>query len=134
MCIRDSASIEFAKINYNSQVPFPLIQQVVPKCARAFNNGIDDCAEDFGICAVGAIYAASGGIWPGVIGGAVCMVIKLRCDGRVKRDYKECLATPAVIDVKPPTSALTIHCTSGLTVVDSCWTTDSNGKYVGRVN
>nr|WP_315239096.1 hypothetical protein [uncultured Flavobacterium sp.] len=123
-----NASIEFAKITYNSNVLFPPFEVVgANPCARSFNNSRGDCIEDFAVCSAGAIYAAAGGLWPGLAVAAGCMAMKLLCDHRVKRDYKECLQSKE--DVPPTTGELTVHCDK---YADSCWTTDSNGKYVGR--
>ena len=55
------------------------------------------------------------------------MVTKVTCDGRAKQDYHECMLE-AVEQNPPPSDELTLHCN-----IDSCWTTDSNGKYVGKV-
>jgi len=127
-----NASIEFARITYNSPVLFPPLEQVSgSSCARTFNNSRGDCIEDFAVCAAGAIYAAGGGIWPGLVVAAGCMAMKYFCDKRAKRDYKECVIMP-MGTVPPPTGELTIHCTAFAIEEDSCWTTDSNGKYVGR--
>jgi hypothetical protein len=43
----------------------------------------------------------------------------------------ECLLETVSADGPPPvTGEITIHCTGGRSTVDSCWTTDSNGKYI----
>lgn len=124
-----NASIGLAKNSYNSHIPIPPTELVGgPNCARAFNRNIDECAEDFGVCAVFAVAGAYAGLAPGLLAAAYCMVTKITCDSRAKRDYKECVLTP-LGSVPPPTGELTIHCDK---FADSCWTTDSNGKYVGR--
>jgi hypothetical protein len=90
-----NSSIELARITYNSPVLFPPSELVSGNpCARAFNNWRGDCIEDFGVCAAGAIYAAAGGIWPGLAGAAICMAMKYFCDERAERDYKQCIITP----------------------------------------
>jgi hypothetical protein len=104
-------------------------------CARTFNKTIDRCAGDFGSCAVGAVIGAAFGYFPGLLAAAQCMYTKYNCDSRAKEDYKECLIESVSPDgPPPPTGELTLHCTDMRAAVDSCWTTDSNGKYVGRVN
>ncbi|SEO24034.1 hypothetical protein SAMN05444671_0574 [Flavobacterium sp. CF108] len=99
-------------------------------CARIFNKTIDRCADDYIYCAIGAIVGtAFGGYAAGLPAAATCMVSKLNCDGRAKEDYRECLIEPVSPDgPPPPTGELTLHCDR-----DSCWTTDSNGKFVERI-
>ncbi|MBF4515702.1 hypothetical protein IRZ71_05085 [Flavobacterium sp. ANB] len=126
-----NASVE---VYINSNPPGGLVGS--NNCARTFNKTINRCASDFGVCAVFAVAGAYGGIVPGLLGAAYCMATKLSCDGRAKEDYRECLVEPVSPDGPPPvTGELTIHCTDRWSsTVDSCWTTDSNGKYVGRIN
>lgn len=129
-----NASVGLAKNSYTSHIPVPITELVGPaNCGRNFNQDIDDCAEDFGQCAVFAIAGAYAGIVPGLLGAAYCMTTKITCDNRAKREYKECVYEKVDEGTPPPTGELTIHCTM-MAVEDSCWTTDSNGKYVGRVH
>jgi len=129
-----NASIGLAKNSYSSHIPIPITELVGPaNCGRDFNQNIDDCAEDFGDCAVFAIAGAYAGIVPGLLAAAYCMKTKITCDNRAKRQYKECVYEQVNEGTPPPTGELTIHCTM-MAVEDSCWTTDSNGKYVGRVH
>ncbi|MEO8240009.1 MAG: hypothetical protein ABI576_18025 [Flavobacterium sp.] len=99
-------------------------------CARTFNKTITRCTADFGTCAVFAIAGAYAGLAPGLLAAAYCMVTKYTCDSRAKEDYRECLIEPVSPDGPPPvTGEVTLHC-----VRDSCWTTDSNGKYIERID
>lgn len=123
--------IELVKNSYNSQVPIPPTGLVGnPNCASTFNKSINRCAGDFGTCAVFAVAGAYAGLAPGLLAAAYCMVTKISCDSRAKEDYKECVLEPMNPDgPPPPTGEITMHCDR-----DSCWTTDSNGKYIERVD
>ncbi|PJJ07101.1 hypothetical protein CLU83_0245 [Flavobacterium sp. 1] len=129
-----NASIDLTKSTYIWNTPLPNIGQVVPdtKCGRRLIRNWNRCNQDFGGCAVGAIVSTYAGGWPGLVMAAICMYNKVNCQNRAQENYTECL-TEVIEGVPPPTGELTIHCTLDA-VVDSCWTTDSNGKYVGRVN
>lgn len=121
-----NASVE---IYVNANPPGGLVGS--NNCARTFNKTINRCAGDFGVCAVFAVAGAYGGVVPGLLAAAYCMTTKLSCDSRAKEDYMECLLEPVSADGPPPvTGEITIHCTGGRSTVDSCWTTDSNGKYI----
>lgn len=123
--------LELVKNTYNSQVPLPPTGLVgSPNCASTFNKSIDRCAGDFGTCAVFAVAGAYAGLIPGLLSAAYCMATKITCDNRAKQDYKECVLEPMSPDgPPPPTGELTLHCNR-----DSCWTTDSNGKFVERID
>ncbi|MCP2025032.1 hypothetical protein L1276_000172 [Flavobacterium sp. HSC-32F16] len=99
---------------------------LVPDCAHAFNTSISRCAGDFGTCAVFAVAGAYAGLAPGLLAAAYCMVTKITCDNRAKRDFKDCgakeIGTPDIDGV------LTLHCD-----LDSCWTTDRRGVFVRRI-
>lgn len=131
-----NGSIELAITNYETKVLIPSYGVVeAANCASTFNKTIDRCAGDFGICAVFAVAGAYVGLAPGLLQAAYCMVSKVNCDSRAKQDYKECVITPFTpggpppSPSTPPTGVVTIHCDP-----DSCWTTDSNGKFVERIN
>jgi hypothetical protein len=130
-----NASIDLTKSTYIWNTPLPNIGQVVPnsKCIRLLNRNWKYCNQDFAGCAVSAVIVAAAGLWPGLAAAAGCMYQKVNCQNRAQVDYTECL-TEVVKGMPPPTGVLTIHCTDMRAVVDSCWTTDSNGKYVGRVD
>lgn len=132
-----NASLELTRSTYIWNTPLPNIAQVVPdtKCGWLLTRNWNRCNEDFAGCAVGAVIgAAVGGLFPGLVAAAGCIYTKVNCQNRAQEDYTECL-TEIIDGVPPPTGELTLHCTDDiLATVDSCWTTDSNGKYVGRVN
>ncbi|MBW4360895.1 hypothetical protein [Flavobacterium taihuense] len=130
-----NASIDLTKSTYIWNTPLPNIGQVVPnsKCGRLLNRDWTRCNQDFSGCAVGAVIVAAAGLWPGLAAAAGCMYTKVNCQNRAQEDYTECLVA-YTIGVPPLTGELTLHCTDMRAAVDSCWTTDSNGKYVGRVD
>ncbi len=134
-----NASIESTQSSYIWNTPLPnILGQAVPndKCGRLLTRNWSRCNRAFGACAVSAIAGAAAGIWPGLIGAAVCMYSKYDCQKNAQEDYTECLLESA--DLPPATGELTLHCTVSdplaTTAADSCWTTDSNGKYVGRID
>ncbi|MFH6942451.1 hypothetical protein [Flavobacterium sp. FlaQc-50] len=126
-----NSSITSAEDNYDSKVIIPSYGVVAgPNCGGAFNTSIRRCAGDFGTCAVFAVAGAYAGLAPGLLAAAYCMVTKISCDSRAKEDYKACAFTRSHPDEpKPPTGKITTNCDK-----DSCWTTDSNGKYIERTN
>jgi hypothetical protein len=131
-----NASIDLTKSTYIWNTPLPNIGQIVPnsKCGGFLNRDWTRCNQDFGGCAVGAVIVAAAGLWPGLAAAAGCMYTKVNCQNRAQEDYTECLTELMNGDVPPLTGELTLHCTDIRAEVDSCWTTDSNGKYVGRVD
>lgn len=116
-----------AKINYQSPLALPPAGLVGgPDCGRNFNKNINRCATDFGTCAVFAVIGAgAAGFLPALPGAVYCMVTKIICDNRAKEDYKECLYELMPDEGLPPTGEITLKCDQ-----DSCWTVDSNGKYI----
>jgi hypothetical protein len=60
-------------------------------CAGAYNTQIDRCNRTFGKCAVVAIIAAAGGLWPGVVVGAFCAWDLSDCKSDAWEDYEACI-------------------------------------------
>ena len=124
-----NSGIALAKIGYHSQIP-NLFDGLVGNnnCAGDFNRAIGRCNGDFGTCAVFAVAGAYAGLAPGLLAAAYCMVTKLTCDKRAKEDYKICTIEQVYPGgPTPPTGVVTLHCDK---FADTCWTTDSNGKYI----
>lgn len=113
----------------NSHAPIIPDGLVGDDCSKTFNKTINRCAGDFGTCAVFAVAGAYAGLAPGLLAAAYCMTSKLSCDSRAKQDFRECKAEQVNPDGPPPvTGEVTVHCDR-----DSCWTTDSNGKYIETI-
>jgi len=129
------ASIVLAENNYFSQIPLPYSgSQAESSCSKAWRKNRNRCLRDYGVCSVGSIAAAFiPPFWPALVGAAICLASKVNCESDAKQDWLDC--DPVLAGTPPPpTGELTIHCTDMRSAVDSCWTTDSNGKYVGRVD
>lgn len=120
-----NTSLELTKISYKSPILPPAGLVGAPSCGGTFNKSVDRCAGDFGTCAVFAVAGAYAGLAPGLLAAAYCMVTKISCDNRAKEDYKECIHAYIPDGYVPPTGVLTLKCD-----LDSCWTVDSNGKYI----
>ncbi|MBP4138997.1 hypothetical protein [Flavobacterium geliluteum] len=103
--------------------------QAGPDCVNGFKKARKRCQRDFGTCTLGALVSASAPpFWQGLVVEALCVVAKLNCDDDAEEDYNDCVLEEFIPGQLPPaTGELTIHCDK---FADTCWTTDSNGKYV----
>ena len=55
-------------------------------CASSYNSDVNHCNRDYGKCAITAVIAASGGIWPGLAVGAFCAWDLLDCKSDALED------------------------------------------------
>jgi hypothetical protein len=60
-------------------------------CASSYNTDVNRCNRDYGKCAITAIIAASGGIWPGLAVGAFCAWDLFDCKSDALEDYEDCI-------------------------------------------
>ncbi len=60
-------------------------------CASSYNSDVNHCNRDYGKCAITAVIAASGGIWPGLAVGAFCAWDLLDCKSDALEDYEDCI-------------------------------------------
>ncbi|WGK94796.1 MULTISPECIES: hypothetical protein [Flavobacterium] len=60
-------------------------------CGSTYNRDVSRCNRDYGKCAITAVIAAAGGIWPGLAVGAICAWDLIDCKSDALEDYEDCI-------------------------------------------